>query len=521
MTNKQLQSVNFFISLPSPIDVQAGVNFPLIEIDDGSEPAAIRFIDEDGVSKRCTMRFVFHQVAWSADLPDVDASFKALKDYYSEQAGQEEVANRKDIKVNTKITVIQVASITKHKPLDEDTMSELFDSAIDEIRRYLKAYHMVTQRLVKLPTRQTTSVFVPYAVEDIDDEGKFVGQRESLQKGIFITQPIPQESSIDTTISVEQMNEIAQASSTYLGNVLDQFYNIRREALLSYDSGSTIVAGILLGMAAEILLDELLLMILWEEGVLPDQAREIFKNEETDAAFKRVKSGLYQERIGGNWSVGGTGVIRQWRYHILELRNRIAHIGYEPTQEEMQKGLDTLVELVKHIADLLCTDLEKYPICTNLIVGHSGMERRGCRNLFEEIIKNLPYPANPQATYGNWKFEIERLVRENPFVGSYKKSIPVYLVHASGAQMWLLLDEKNRLVKRIPNQTIANSQQQAGLDKAISVAAVQRKGQSTLIEMQGFRPRYIKVADSEWTPLYMVSDQRNISRWPVSYLPPK
>ena len=87
--------------------------------------------------------------------------------------------------------------------------------------------------------------------------------------------------------------------------------------------------------------------------------------------------------------------------------------------------------------------------------------------------------------------------------------------------MWLLLDEKNRLVKRIPDQTIANSKQRAGLDNAISMAVTQRKGQSTLIELRSFRPKYNKVADSEWTPVYMVSDQRNISRWPVSYLPPK
>ena len=96
-----------------------------------------------------------------------------------------------------------------------------------------------------------------------------------------------------------------------------------------------------------------------------------------------------------------------------------------------------------------------------------------------------------------------------------------HLVHANGDQMWLLLDEKNRLVKRIPDQTIANSKQRAGLDKTINIAITQRKGQSTLIELQNFRPKYNKVAGSEWTPLYMVSDQRNIGRWPVSYLPPK
>jgi hypothetical protein len=521
MASKQLQSVSFFISLPSSIDVPAGVSFPLVEIDDGSEPIAIRFTDKDGINKRFNMHITVHQVASTINLSDTDACFSVFKELYSGQAEQEEITDTKDVKVDTKITVVQVACIRERKPLNGEIMSELFDKAIDAIRRYLKAYHMVTQQLVQLPTRQTTSAFVPYAVEDIDDQGEFIGQRASFQRGMFITHPIQNVSSIGTILSIQDINNIAHTSSTYLGNVLDQFYNVRREALLSYDSGNTIVAGILLGMAAEILLDELLLMLLWEEGVLPHEAREIFKNEETDTAFKRVKSGLYQKRIGGDWSTGETGVIHKWRYHVLELRNKIAHIGYEPTQNEMQEGQDTLVELVKYIADLLCANLEKYPVCADLIVGHSGMERRGCRKLFEEIIKDLPYLINPQRTFGNWKFEIERLARENPFVGSYKKSVPVYLVHANGDQMWLLLDEKNRLVKRIPDQTIANSKQRAGLDKTINIAITQRKGQSTLIELQNFRPKYNKVAGSEWTPLYMVSDQRNISRWPVSYLPPK
>jgi hypothetical protein len=521
MAIKQLQSVNFFISLPSPIDIQAGASIPRIEIDDGSESAAIRFIDEDGISKRCTMRFVFHQVAWNADLPDVGASLKALNEYSLQQARQEEVSDRKDLKVHTKITIMQVASITEPTSLNTDTMSKLFDNAIEEIRRYLKAYHMVTQQLVKLPTRQTTSVFVPYTIEDIDDRGEFVGQRESLQQGIFITQPLPEESSIDTTISFQQMNEITHASSTYLGNVLDQFYNVRRETLLSYEAGNTIVTGILLGMTAEILLDELLLLLLWEEGKLPLEVRELLKNNKTDTTLKRVKSKLYQTRIGGNWSMNQGGVIGRWRLYIAEPRNRIAHLGYEPSQKEMREGLDTLVELIKHVADLLCANLEKYPICANLIIGHSGMERRGCRNLFEEIVKDLPYPTNPQATFGNWKVEVERLAQGKPFVGSYRNSVPAYLVHANGEQMWVLLDKKNRLVKRIPDQTVADSKQRVALDTAISIVATQRKGQSTLIEMQGFDPKYTRVADAKWTPLYMVSDERNISRWPVSYLPPK
>jgi hypothetical protein len=131
------------------------------------------------------------------------------------------------------------------------------------------------------------------------------------------------------------MVDIVHASGTYLGNVLDPFFNIRREALLAVYSGNTIVAGILFGSAAEILLDELLLLLLWEEGTCPDEASALFKNRETDTTLKRVKSKLYQTRIGGDWSMNRDGLIGRWRSSIAELRNRITHSGYEPTQKEM------------------------------------------------------------------------------------------------------------------------------------------------------------------------------------------
>jgi hypothetical protein len=181
----------------------------------------------------------------------------------------------------------------------------------------------------------------------------------------------------------------------------------------------------------------------------------------------------------------------------------------------------TLAELVTYIADLLCAHLEKYFICTALVVGFSGMERRGCLTLYRDLIKDVPYPLNPQATFGNWKFEVERMARDKPFAGSYKNAKLVYFVHANGDQMWLLVDENNRLVKKVPDQTLSNSKLQKGLDASIERARTQRKGQSTMIELQNMKPDSHKVTDSEWMPLYTVSDQRNISCWPISYLPPK
>ena len=515
----KLQTIDFFIPLPEPIDIQDGVNFPLIEIDDGEVIEAIRFKDKDGLSKRFSRRVMFCQVPSVSSEYGIGEAFAVMNTYSGGQAPQADTLPTYD----SKVTVVQVGCVTSRRPLTEDVLSELFNDAVASIRRFLKAYHIVTQHTVELVTRQNTAPFIPYSAEDIDDKGEPIDDRASLQTGMLMVHPPKAGSDVGTAISPEQLNDIAFVSSTYLDNTLDQFYNIRREAFIAYNNGNSIVASLLLGVAAETVLDELLLMMLWEDGALPKDVHELWKHESSDTTFKRVESDLYSSRLGGEWSSYAKGsVIRKWRYKILELRNKIAHIGYEPTQEEMQEGFDTLIELVSFTADRLCENITNYPICADVIVGYPGMVKRGCREEFEECTKDLVYPDNPQRTFGYWKFEVERFRREKPFMGSYKRSRPAYLIHASGEAIWLLLDEDNRLVQRIPDQNITNPALRKSIDSILKKVEKLRKGQNTLVELRdGFKPKYKKDVNKSWCPAYTVTETRNIHRWPISYLPPE
>ena len=515
----ELQTIDFFIPLPESVDVEDGINFPLVEIDDGEVIEAIRFKDKDGVSKRFSRRIMFCQVPSLVSEPGIGEAFAVMSAYCENQAPQANIPPSSD----GKITVIQVGCITARKPLSEDMLSDLFSDAIASIRRFLKAYHIVTQHTVELVTRQNTAPFIPYSAEDIDDKGQPINNRASLQTGMLIVHPPKTGSTVETSISTQQLDDIAFTSSTFLDNTLDQFYNIRREAFIAYNKGNSIVASLLLGVAAETMFDELLLMLLWEEGVLPKDAYALLRDEKSDTTFKRVESDLYSSRLGGEWSSLKKGTaVRKWRYKILELRNKIAHIGYEPTQEEMQEGFDTLIELVSFTADRLCESFKKYPICADVIVGYPGMVKRGCREEFDKFVKDLVYPANPQRTFGYWKFEVERFSREKPFMGSYKKSKPAYFIHASGEEMWLLLDDDNRLVQRIPDQTVSDKALLKNLDATIKKAKRHRKGQNTLIEIRdNLKPKYKKDTNREWYPAYTITDTRNINRWQISYLPPQ
>jgi len=515
-----LQSVDFFISLPSSLDIANGVNFSITEADDGLEMNAVRFVDKDGLSKRFSKRIMIHQVPHDFDQEGVMASTEAFNTFYS---GVAEIGNqdRKPLRFEGKVTVAQVSCITDRRTVNQDYLTDQFDSAVASLRDYLKMYHMVTQSMIELVTRQNTSLTVPYAVEDIDENGNYIGERESLEKGIFMAHNRFYYSDVGKHISKDMLNHIFEASSTYLGNSFDQFYNVRREAMLAFDKGNSLITCILVGVAAETLLDELFLSLLWEEGYTPAQARELLRDENSDTTFKRVQQGIFNQKLSGFGTANDKTAVRKWRFKILEMRNKTAHVGYEPSQAEMKEGFDALAELVSFIVDKLCDNIEKYPLSTDMIAGFEGMKKRGMTNRFKQITQDLIYPTNPQRTFGNWKHEVERLHGNHPYLGKYANASPIFMRHANGELMWLLMDKQKGLVARIPDQDLTNHPElQSSLNNLVEIAKAKRPNSNTTIAVTDFKPTYKKQKDQLWYPFYIVSDTANINRWQISYLPP-
>lgn len=513
----KLQSIDFFIPLPESIDIANGINFPLIEYNDLTVQDTISFTRKDGVSLRFNSRIMFHQIPVSKNTNDTIAAFKAFDIFFGETR-DDELKLPED---KVQITVVQVSRIIKKQEASQELLSDSFDEAIESLRRYQKAYHFVTKHFLDLVTRQTTSTFIPYSIEDIDEKGEFIEGRKSLQKGIFFTHEPDGAGEITNGIGESQLNAIAEVSSGSLDNLLDAFSNVRREAVQANRRGNSLVSVLLLGIAAETLLDEVLLLLLWEEGVLPSATRSVFRHPDTDTAFKRAESDLYASRLGGNWdtSVKGSS-IRKWRYKVLELRNKVAHTGYEPSQIEMKDAIEALTEMLTYIIDLLCKDVTKYPIATTLLAGTDGMNKRGCQEAHTEYTKDLPWPSDLQRTFGNWKYELERLNKDRPFRGNFKKATLGYLLHANGQEIWVLLDDDNRLALPIERQVMPEAELEM-INNIKKKAGKSMEGKNLLIELPKLKARYKKDTEKDWYPSYVVSDNLKINRWPITYLPPE
>jgi len=182
----------------------------------------------------------------------------------------------------------------------------------------------------------------------------------------------------------------------------------------------------------------------------------------------------------------------------------------------MSRASDALVSLSVFLADLLCEQLKNYPITAGLMARGSFI-KRGLEEEYHTVLAGLMRPSDPWRTFENWRFEVERQKTGNPVEGKRNRAYLAICLHKSGKEIWLLVDEKNRLALRLPEQKI-NTNQQRSLDSIRGSVQDHRSETDYLIGIIGTNPIFDKKVQAEWIPLYKVSSLRCISRSPISYL---
>lgn len=128
-------------------------------------------------------------------------------------------------------------------------------------------------------------------------------------------------------------------------------------------------------IAAEVLLGGLLGLMLWEEflsgEISTEGAAEILSSD----IIPRIKN-QYAGRLGGSWGLS-SGVMGNWKTHIADLRNRVVHAGYRPTNQEASQGLVALEALERFVGDRLSIKVREYTRTAWSFLGEGGFDRRG------------------------------------------------------------------------------------------------------------------------------------------------
>ncbi len=198
-------------------------------------------------------------------------------------------------------------------------------------------------------------------------------------------------------VSPELQTEITQFSVRLAAGDPFALYAERRleaerEVWTTGRMGQSVVES---AIAAEVLFDALLGLMLWEEyeaGLVDvEQAAEVFSSDITP----RLKN-EYAKRLGGNWSLKQEP-LRGWFTLIASVRNRVVHAGFRPDKHARARGArhrprrpaptscarpaadayDALIAIESFVGNQLTKRWERYPKTAWLFLGTSGFERRG------------------------------------------------------------------------------------------------------------------------------------------------
>lgn len=178
-----------------------------------------------------------------------------------------------------------------------------------------------------------------------------------------------------------------------------------REAVYSLDvAGDYGGAVVNAALGVEVLLDSLISMLCWEEGLRPTEiAATVFSK----SLARRVRTD-YHGRLGGNWSLAGTGPVADWARVLARLRGRVVHRGYRPARKEAKAGVDVAYRVSEFVKERLADRCKSYPRTTLLLLGRPGLERLGRWHVLSDFVENEA-DEEPEwlAAFKQWRDELD------------------------------------------------------------------------------------------------------------------
>lgn len=522
--DQQLASYNFFIPLPEAIDVPDGYGLCIESIDDRNDDPAIRYKNDDGLQRKVQTCMEFRRLEALQDTRSIQLGLSAY-DLFSTR-----IVSKKphfDERLRGFATVVRVA-VAGGRNTDGKRVSSYFDLGLAELRQFLKTHYAVHRRPLTLPSRQNLGGFIVYSVESIGADGRPIDSGgDSSDLRILITGgPVDLFSTDEVSVSEEEVYMLTDQNVNDQSTLLRPYLDAYREACAAELQGEHIAASILFAAAVEIFFDTVLQLMIWEEGTMPEEACCILFKTDTCACkdcdmrisstYGRVKNRMYEKRLGGDWRVFKSPIMKQWEA-LRYLRNDAVHSGYEPAETEVRDAHGAVDDVVSWVLDRITDNMATYPVTLYALAGRAGIEKRNKWAAYEALDKGST-PRAVAYVFGNWRRE---MMRHHPHAKGAKikdeECDLVCVLHQNGKRYWVLCDFTQHLFRYVDPPKISSAMSQLLLELESKHRAKGRvKSLTVRIDEVGFTSRGKKT----WYPLYLLSSDYAISRYPVSYLMP-
>lgn len=286
-------------------------------------------------------------------------------------------------------TVVEAVTYVDSRPEGENESDDDLTRCIEELLSYHRAYRLAAHAVVpELTYERLHPIVMRLERALVDDEPPSPTGITMLNHLNVPGAPPPPLTEPDH----HRLSQVAARTSAMDPFMLymDRRLDAALEADINGRPGESVVQT---AIAAEVLLDTTLGLLMWEESIggrtSTADAATVFS---TDLMPRMGKE--YHPRLGGSWALTSQ-TISPWHLDIAAVRGRVVHAGYRPSTEEAHAARNALVTLESFIGDRLAMKFKTYPKSTWLFLGHAGLEKRSRLKAAEKWVEaNLAEPVS-------------------------------------------------------------------------------------------------------------------------------
>ncbi len=393
----------FWVPLPQEITIDPGPHFP--DIEDNNWPTGFVKSSDDAPIESHNVSLVFHQIPGKSLIPGQAAAGAAaiasLAQFQSRaNRGYPRLPEAESI-ANQTVVEGAVDLPTGWEELSTDSNPHLrsaLEAVLVGIRITLLGLHQTSRQAFVAPTLETLPSLIPFAITD--------SQR-----------PLPQVQSVNLLRNElgEQSHDLTHHSEEFRSPPLQKavfanYLAIRNDAEVALKiRGEYRSALMLYACAGEALVNTWLSLLMWEDGLSPQDAAIKFPRDQ--GILKRART-EFSSRIGGTWSSCAKNGAGDWQQFILNPRNTSIHAGSSITRSQAYIARESLDTFRRYVGGLIFKKSRNYPFTAT--VTHLDLlmtptdSPDGPKSAFAALEQR--YDDNAWRDWTSWKFQLDTLL---------------------------------------------------------------------------------------------------------------
>lgn len=488
---------HFYLPVLDPLRTPDLYQFPVAYVWNPADTRpCFQLPDQGKVQYASRQILIFHQRTVPLNMDPVLAALQIMGEE-GRSFGMSDTQGTEPLRATTPLTIVEVVAVLD--PESADPLSDAFDEAVKTIAEFQTYYHLETKVPVRRLTRKALPSFIPVLRRPFGESAAMTTTLMLVNDGDPST-----IAAVAQEVPAERLNGLLAQSHHQSIELFKPFVLMRQEAQLAYRTGGYAAAALFCAIAAETLLTEVLLMLLWEEDLNRERVAVLLGARDN---ISKPLLGALADRLGGNWDRNGCGPLGRWQSDTANLRNEVAHQGKIPSESEMQATLQAVQGLEAFVGDRLAErkNFIRYSQTAFVFLGHEGFERRGKARFWRELAMAQIFPVHVSQLFQLWKSEVEWL-RTGTRTADETRATPTLVAYPNGAKHWYLVDDEVNLACEIgePNlePEIRGSLQKVLINSEFDVLSIAVKTSVPLLPESAI-----------WRPSYEVLPLRSIHRW--------